>query len=382
MNGRMNNRNNLVLAGHLSILHWLAFLLLAFFIAGCTSGQVYVPEILPTSTGNPATQILPVIESSPTLPFSPTPLPTDSPLPVTYTPTTVETATPSPPTPFFENPDPQGKIIFTCQINRDAKHDQICLINANRSDYQQVTHNPQALHFYPSFSPDGGSIVYSSNETGDFEIYEMNLSDLVPTRLTDGLGWLYAPEISPDGSQIIFTNEVNSVQSIWVMDRNGRNPRPVFVPPSPDAVDATWSPDGRQILFAWGSLENKQLYIINIDGSGMRQVTDISGLRGRSDWSPDGSRIATYVRIDPNKRWNREIFLFDLDSSEWVQITDGGNNLSPSYSPDGEWIAFMSYQDNFRDENGCEIYVMRNDGSEVRRLTENDYCDWQPRWGP
>jgi TolB protein len=42
----------------------------------------------------------------------------------------------------------------------------------------------------------------------------------------------------------------------------------------------------------------------------------------------------------------------------------------------------MSYRDHPGEGDGCEIYVMRVDGSELHRLTDNDYCDWQPRWGP
>jgi TolB protein len=80
--------------------------------------------------------------------------------------------------------------------------------------------------------------------------------------------------------------------------------------------------------------------------------------------------------------WEREIILFDVDGLNVRQITDGGNNLAPSFSPDGQWLAFTSYRDLYQDPHGCEIYIMRVDGSQITRLTANDYCDWQPRWGP
>jgi Tol biopolymer transport system component len=72
----------------------------------------------------------------------------------------------------------------------------------------------------------------------------------------------------------------------------------------------------------------------------------------------------------------------DLDGSNVQQVTDGGNNLAPSFSPDGGWIVFTSYRDRYRDENGCEIYIMNLDGDRTIRLTDNETCDWQPRWGP
>jgi len=50
-------------------------------------------------------------------------------------------------------------------------------------------------------------------------------------------------------------------------------------------------------------------------------------------------------------------------------------------SPDGKWVAFTAYFDKYGDDHGCEIYVIRTDGTDLRRLTNNDYCDYQPRWG-
>jgi Tol biopolymer transport system component len=93
---------------------------------------------------------------------------------------------------------------------------------------------------------------------------------------------------------------------------------------------------------------------------------------GRSTWSPDGNQIAFYS--GPNG--DHDISIVNTDGSNLQQLTNGGDNLGPSFSPDGKWIAFTS----FRDGNN-EIYVMHPDGSEVNRLTENRRPDWQPRWG-
>jgi TolB protein len=131
-------------------------------------------------------------------------------------------------------------------------------------------------------------------------------------------------------------------------------------------------------LFASDREGGIQLFRINLDGQGLERVSRIDGIRGRSDWSALGPVIATYA----GEAWNREIYLMDLDGSNVRQITSGGNNLAPGFSPDGRWLTFTSYRDHYRDENGCEIYIMRTDGSQVTRLTDNTTCDWQPRWGP
>ena len=78
-----------------------------------------------------------------------------------------------------------------------------------------------------------------------------------------------------------------------------------------------------------------------------------------------------------------ETFVMNVDGSSLHQVSEPGNNSQgESFSPDGEWIAFSAYTDVAnRNASSCEIYIMRSDGSDVRRLTENGYCDYQPRWG-
>jgi tol-pal system beta propeller repeat protein TolB len=266
--------------------------------------------------------------------------------------------------------------VFTCQVTRDRRYNQICLMWADGSNRKQLTSNDQVDHFFASLAPDGESVVFSSNLNGIYQIYEMNLSG--STRLLSKLGDAYAPEISPDGNQIVFTIHDGTRQSIWRMDRDGNNPVRLTDPSLGSAWDPVWSPEGSQILFASDRSGDIQLYRMAHDGSEIRRLTSMNGLRGRNDWSPGGTEIATYA----GTAWNRELYLIDLGTGFPRQITDGGNNLAPSYSPDGAWLTFTSYLDNYRDDNGCEIYIMRVDGTERIRLTENDYCDWQPRWGP
>ena len=273
---------------------------------------------------------------------------------------------------------PRGKIVFTCQIFQDTRRDQICLIHADGTGWRRLTSNDTADHNFPSLSPDGRSLVYAGNESGSFEIYEMDLESGEVNKLTDREGNLLAPVISPDGRMIAFTNNIDGRQSVWIINRDQSNLRQVFGPPQGDGWDPIWSPDSSRILFASNLTGIVQLFTIGIDGSNLQQVTQIDKLPGRSDWSPDGMTIATYA----GDSWQREIYLVGPDGSNLRQITEGGNNLAPSFAPDGAWIVFTSYRDNFGNPNGCEIYIMRSDGSQVTRLTTNDVCDWQPRWGP
>jgi len=328
--------------------HTLIFIGLIILTAACN---------LPVSAPNPTPSLFATLQAS--TPLSDSPDVTASPLAVLST-------------------EPTGKIAFTCQIFKDISSEQICVVNADGSDYHRLTVEDNVRHFYPAVSPDGRSVVYSaySKETEHYEIYELNISTNELKQLTFALGDLNAPEISPDGTTIAFTRFFIDPEkpTTWLIDRDGSNPREVS---ADSAIDPTWSPDGKQILFAAIVNDLTQLFIINIDGTGLHQISNLPALRGRSDWSPL-DLIVTYS----GKPWARELYVMNPDGSAQRQISpSGGNSQGPSFSPDGQWVAFTSYFDRY-EVHGCEIYIMRVDGTDLRRLTDNDYCDYQPRWGP
>lgn len=266
---------------------------------------------------------------------------------------------------------PPGKIVYVCQIFKLPAQDQICLINADGTGQRRLTTTDTARHYYPSFAPDGQSVLFSSSLDGNFKIYEMTLAGELK-KIGDTVG--IAPEVSPDNRQIVFTRSDGKKDLIWVMDRDGGHPKPVGA-----GWDPTWSPDSQRILFATLIAGKPQLASTNLDGSDFRQITDLPALRGRSDWSPDGQQIVTYSGAS----WHRELFLLRADGSGVHQLTQpGGNSQGPSFSPNGEMVAFTAYFDAYNDYNGCEIYILRLDGTGLTRLTNNHYCDWQPRWGP
>jgi len=278
--------------------------------------------------------------------------------------------------PMAVSDHPRGKIVYTCQVDRQIKHDQICLINADGSMQKQLTNDLRYQHYYASLSPDGNSIVFSSSRSGGIEIFEMGVDGKNMKQLTSGIGECFAPEISPDGRLVVFLRNQNGKNYISLMKRDG-----TFlgdINDHYDCKDPTWSPDGSQILFASSQSGSPQFYTMNSDGSNVRKITEMAGFRGRSDWGPDWI-MASYA--GNTNEHNREIYLFD-DSTTPVSITSGGDNLAPSFSPDGNWITFMSYRNHFWDPDGCEIYTMRLEDNTVQRLTDNDYCDYQPRWGP
>ncbi len=328
-------------------------------LCGIVAWFVYIVQNLPVPSSN-ATQVS--FSDDPTQTLNPpiVDFPTSA-IP-TFTEISPPTAIPFPVPSFGDSPAPTGKIVFVCFIKQI---DQICLMNADGSGREQLT-DFNVTTFYPSLSPDGQTVYFSSKRTGGFEIYSIAINGNGLQRLTRELGSLYAPELSPSGELILFTNHGNG---LWVMKPDGDNPRPLT---TRDDIDPTWSPDGSMIAFASSRNGQRQLFVMNADGSNIRQVTDLNNMGGRSSWSPDGKRLAFYR----GPFGDRNIYLINVDGTGLVQLTNGGDNLGPSWSPDGNWIAFTS----FRDGNN-EIYIIHPDGTGLTRLTNNSISDWQPRWG-
>lgn len=326
---------------------WLAYIMTNLPVPGSPRA------ISATSTANsPATPNAVIPNSS-----TPTSFPT-----LLFTPTAF-TETPSAPPSTFEANPPVGKIVFTCYVNQI---DQICLMNADGSARQQLTNFP-ATAFYASLSRDGQTIFFSAKQSSGFEIYSMNVNGKNIKQLSKNLGSLYAPELSPDGERVIFTKDKDG---LWLMKPDGKSPRRLT---KSDDIDPTWSPDGSKIAFASARNGARQLFVMDSDGSSIRQITHLDNMGGRSTWSPDGTKIAFYG----GPAGDHNIYIIDLNGGGLVQLTSGGDNLGPSWSPDGNWITFTS----FRDGNN-EIYIIHPDGSGLRRLTDNTISDWQPRWGP
>jgi len=270
--------------------------------------------------------------------------------------------------------EPAGKIAFVCTL--DKKHNQICVMNSDGSDQHVLVDWPMVQSYYPSFAPDGQSVIFVSLYDKEFALYEATLNgEVTPIPTVDQE--VASPAISPDGKWIAFTivSDVGP-NAIAITPRQGGEVTIVY---PDDGWDTTWSPDGSRILFAGSSSGRIHLFIMNRDSTDVRLVTDKTGIRGRNDWSSSGDLLTTYIGSPVNH--SRNIYTFGADGSNMQMITDGGDNVAPSFSPDGKWITFMSYRDHFWNEFGCEIYIMRVDGTDVRRLTNNDTCDWQPRWG-
>ena len=270
--------------------------------------------------------------------------------------------------------EPAGKIIYTCEIQGA----EVCIIDADGSNWKRLT-DTRFANFNASLSPDGQTAVYIVSDGTNSEIHELDVDSGSFHRLTALGKSLGSPEISPDNQFIIFHSRSGRDNlQLWIMNRDGSNPRELYSESGKDAHDGTWSPDGTQLLFALGKAENNNLYVMDFNGRDPRLLNTLIDTRGRSDWG-GGDLIA----FDMGGPWAHDVYTMNADGSGLRQVSPADMNAQgASISPDGNWIAFTAYTDvSNQDQASCEIFIMRVDGTDLRQLTDNDYCDYQPRWG-
>lgn len=187
-------------------------------------------------------------------------------------------------------------------------------------------------------------------------------TDLI--RLTHSPGPDFDPSWSPDGTQIAFRSERSGEPEIWVVNADGSGQRRLVGGLSP-----AWAPDGSLIAFSGRA----GLSVIRPDGTGLRVLAHTEGGEYPS-WSPDGSRIA----FNSNLTGDHVMYIAQTDGSNVVELSRAGEGWQLDWSPDGSSILFASHRDH--QDNYTDVYVMRPDGSAVRRLTHN--LAYTPAWSP
>jgi len=126
-----------------------------------------------------------------------------------------------------------------------------------------------------------------------------------------------------------------------------------------------WSKDGKRILFQTNESGKWQLYIMDESGKNIKQITKDSSNNNFMDWSPDDKKIA----FVSDRTGNEEIFVTDINGEHQKQLTfTHARNIHPYWSPKGDKIFFNSTCD---DPAAFEIYVMKADGSNIKRITHS-----------
>jgi TolB protein len=290
----------------------------------------------------------------------------------------------------------------------------------------------------PSWAADGTHLVYE-------RVLKPAITEhLIPTASCDPAFELFLSEpfasFSTDGKQLLYSQYSSGGTgagdtSIEIMNANGTQKHTLYYEKGIAAYDASWSPAGDTILFSVGryfrspGLPAAQIATIKPDGSGFHAIVDDGINNGFPSWSPDGKKIV-YRRgkqlvirtladakttqltdgshYDNFPQWapNGSVILFTSDRSDgrfelYTIRPDGtdlkrltnvpGSNAHSTWSPDGAWIVFTSGRKGFKDEMAMydgtpqpygEIFAMRADGADVRQLTNNKWEDASAAWAP
>jgi Tol biopolymer transport system component/serine/threonine protein kinase len=301
------------------------------------------------------------------------PAPTPIPTPIQVT-AFVPEFTPLPPT-STAVPKPTdvhgGRIAFTCTR---GDYNQLCMINRDGTGLAQLT-DMEASNYYPVFTPDGESLLFSSNRNGAFDLYLLQFSEKQLVQLTTNVGNVISPDYSPDGRQIVFANRVGEdPTSIWMVNADGLNPRLIYTGNN-SIVAVAWSPNGEKIAYAMslGVPQEYEIFMMDINGKNHVRVSQgLLGIGGSIDWSPDSQNVLIHAGPYDDKN----IFKLDVNTLQFTQLTNGGNNAGAVYSPDGRYIVFNS----LRNDDQADLYIMRSDGTNEVQLTNNPEPDWGAQW--
>lgn len=147
------------------------------------------------------------------------------------------------------------------------------------------------------------------------------------------------------------------------------------VQPDHNDSQGTLSPDGKSMVFVSDRDGNDDLFLINLDGSGLQQLTSHEDKDFLPHWSPDGKQIV----FTSGRDGNLEIYKINIDGSGLQRLTDNPQiDEAPKWSPDATKIAFFS----LREDGNPDLYIMYADGSGLERITDDEGVETFPNWSP
>jgi TolB protein len=230
----------------------------------------------------------------------------------------------------------------------------------------------------PRVSPDNNRIAFSSlgKEGWAIRMYSLELGRAVAFPGGAAGGSNFSPSWSGDGAHVAFSSSRSGDPEIWVADASGGNLRKLTAFHGPD-VSPTWNPKtNSQIAWVSGRTGLPQIYIMDSDGGSVQRMTD-GGYAISPSWSPNGQFLAFSWnrKYGPGAPGGQDIYVMDIASLRWTQLThDSGSNDFPSWSPDGRHLVFER-----KVGSRTQIWTMLADGTEQHELT-NSGKDFMPNW--
>jgi Tol biopolymer transport system component len=217
------------------------------------------------------------------------------------------------------------------------------------------------LHIAPALTPDGRQIAYFSEKNSFFvDLYLADaetgkvLRRLVKSTLSSNFESLRfinsAGSFSPDGRYFAIAAKHRDRDDLVILDvKKDKEVRRIPLPLN-GLTTPSWSPDGKELVFTGYDGGISDLFVVNVDGSGLHRLTNDKYADLQPSWAPDGRTIAFATDrggktdFDGLKFGNVRIALFHLDKGtiELLGHMDQGKNINPAWAPDGKSLAFVS----------------------------------------
>ncbi len=347
----------------------------------------------PTHTDIPPTETNPPTPTS--VPITPTETPTEEPTPTIsttpLTPTMVVnpdgSATPTETLVYSEYPQDDEILAFVSLRSGSA---QIWTYSFSDGSLEQIT-NFEGGACQPAWSPDGQNLIFISpcrkNQLLylDSFIYLLNLETSEITKLEVQVG-SFDPVWSPNGDSILFTTAMTSVQSQIYKYTMADNSIEWMTGDLKANIDPEFSPDGTQIVFATTRGGGYYLYTMPNEPGADAQVLTRSGdfNNYKPTWSVLGKIVVSSAKIgDFETMWGVNEDMIGAPPEEYLTYRINADSLyvpelDPDFSSNGLWLAYQGWPlgDNH------DIFIMREDGLIVIRLTTDPAKDFDPAWKP
>ncbi len=266
----------------------------------------------------------------------------------------------------------ESKIYF---ISTRSGHKEVWAMDYDGANQRQITHLG-GIALGPKVSPDGSRIAFADLTKGNWEVrmYSLELGRLVNFPAFGGAN--LSPTWAPDGLRMALSSSRTGDPEIYLVDANGSDLKRITSAKGPDVSPVFNPKTGAQIAWVSGRTGLPQIWVMNADGTAPERLTD-QGYAVSPSWSPNGQFLtfSWFRRYGPGAPGMRDIYIMDVATRQWVQLThDGGANDFPSWSPDGRHIVFQS------NRSGSEqIWSMLADGTQQKQLTFSG-TNSQPNW--